>query len=120
MAKVTMIKAVTLKVSSMARSLSFYRDALGFQLTYGSERSSFSSLKAGDSYLNLELSEGVAGGWGMVIFYCDDVDAFHSRLKTEGFNPSPPRDASWGERFFHMTDPDGHELSFAQPMQKRT
>jgi len=23
-----------------------------------------------------------------------------------------PRDASWGERYFHMPDPDGHELSF--------
>src|SRR5438094_9365715 len=27
----------------------------------------------------------------------------------------PPRDAEWGERFFHVTDPDGHELSFAWP-----
>jgi len=22
-----------------------------------------------------------------------------------------PRDAEWGERFFHMDDPDGHELA---------
>jgi hypothetical protein len=28
-----------------------------------------------------------------------------------------PRDAEWGERFFHLTDPDGHELSFAWPLQ---
>jgi len=27
-----------------------------------------------------------------------------------------PRDAAWGERFFHVTDPDGHELSFAEPL----
>jgi uncharacterized glyoxalase superfamily protein PhnB len=27
---------------------------------------------------------------------------------------APPRDAAWGERFFHLTDPDGHELSFAR------
>ena len=27
------------------------------------------------------------------------------------------RDAEWGERFFHLTDPDGHELSFAWPMR---
>ncbi|MEC7657646.1 MAG: VOC family protein, partial [Pseudomonadota bacterium] len=25
-------------------------------------------------------------------------------------------DASWGERYFHITDPDGHELSFAHPL----
>jgi uncharacterized glyoxalase superfamily protein PhnB len=28
-----------------------------------------------------------------------------------------PRDAEWGERFFHLTDPDGHELSFAWPLR---
>jgi uncharacterized glyoxalase superfamily protein PhnB len=27
-----------------------------------------------------------------------------------------PRDAEWGERFFHLVDPDGHELSFARPL----
>jgi hypothetical protein len=25
-----------------------------------------------------------------------------------------PRDATWGERHFHVADPDGHELSFAR------
>ena len=29
-----------------------------------------------------------------------------------------PRDAEWGERFFHVTDPDGHELSFAKPLPR--
>jgi len=29
-----------------------------------------------------------------------------------------PRDAAWGERFFHLTDPDGHELSFAWPLRQ--
>jgi hypothetical protein len=27
------------------------------------------------------------------------------------------RDAEWGERFFHLVDPDGHELSFARPLR---
>ncbi|MHC4164482.1 MAG: VOC family protein, partial [Planctomycetota bacterium] len=27
-----------------------------------------------------------------------------------------PADAEWGERYFHITDPDGHELSFARPL----
>ena len=37
-------------------------------------------------------------------------------LRGKGFNPENPRDASWGERYFHMADPDGHELSFARPI----
>jgi hypothetical protein len=29
-----------------------------------------------------------------------------------------PRDAEWGERFFHLVD-DGHELSFARLLGSR-
>ena len=36
-----------------------------------------------------------------------------------GYRPdTAPRDAEWGERFFHVTDPDGHELSFAKPLRR--
>jgi uncharacterized glyoxalase superfamily protein PhnB len=52
-----------------------------------------------------------------VIFYVTDVDALHARIVASGYQPDiSPRDASWGERFFHITDPDGHELSFARPL----
>jgi uncharacterized glyoxalase superfamily protein PhnB len=51
--------------------------------------------------------------WGRLIFYVTDVDAFWNHLKDRGFDPEIPRDAAWGERYFHMPDPDGHELSFA-------
>ena len=32
------------------------------------------------------------------------------RTSWKGFHPDSPQDASWGERYFHMPDPDGHEL----------
>jgi hypothetical protein len=51
---------------------------------------------------------------GRLIFHVTDVDAFWTNLKEKGFDPEIPRDASWGERYFHMLDPDGHELSFAR------
>jgi uncharacterized glyoxalase superfamily protein PhnB len=31
---------------------------------------------------------------------------------------APPCDAPWGERFFHVVDPDGHEISFAWPLDR--
>jgi uncharacterized glyoxalase superfamily protein PhnB len=31
-----------------------------------------------------------------------------------GYTPTPPQNGVWGERYFHLTDPNGHELSFAQ------
>ncbi len=29
---------------------------------------------------------------------------------------APPRDAKWGEGYFHLADPEGHELSFSIPL----
>jgi uncharacterized glyoxalase superfamily protein PhnB len=52
-----------------------------------------------------------------LIFYVDDVDAVYNRLVEAGLTPAAaPQDASWGERYFHINDPDSHELSFARPL----
>jgi catechol 2,3-dioxygenase-like lactoylglutathione lyase family enzyme len=96
----------------------FYRNVLGMELLYGGEQESFSSLRANNSesaILNLEQGDTVPR-WGRLIFHVTYVDAFWTHLKERGFNPEIPRDASWGERYFHMLDPDGHELSFARPL----
>jgi len=112
------ISAVTFRVLNMKASVRFYKDVLGMEIIYGGEDGSFSSLRAKDAntpILNLEQGHSVPG-WGRVIFYVADVDAFWDHLRGKGFNPESPRDASWGERYFHMSDPDGHELSFARPI----
>ena len=112
------ISAITFRVSNMKASVHFYRNVLGMELLYGGERASFSSLRANDSesaILNLEQGDTVSS-WGRLIFRVTNVDAFWTHLKERGFNPEIPRDASWGERYFHMLDTDGHELSFAQPL----
>ena len=53
-----------------------------------------------------------------VIFYVSDVDALYERaiLLRLHLNHAP-RDAAWGERYFHLTDPDGHEVSFARLLE---
>src|SRR6266849_10194850 len=112
------ISAVTLRVAGMGVSVRFYRDVLGLEIIYGGEEAYFSSLrtKVGKNpILNLEQGKP-ATEWGRVIFYVVDVDAFWTHLKERGFDPERPRDASRGERYFHMADPDGHELSFARPI----
>ena len=111
------ISAVTFRVADMKESVRFYRDVLGMELLYGGEGACFSSLRAKDpqsAILNLEQGDPMTR-WGRLIFHVEDVDTFWSHLKEKGFNPEVPRDASWGERYFHMADPDGHELSFARP-----
>jgi len=108
------ISAVTFAVRDMARSIAFYRK-LGFEVLYGGERAAFSSLKVGEALVNLSTSPGYEHRWwGRVIFRIDNVDAHYRALQSHGLIFESPRDAAWGERFFHVTDPDGHELSFAE------
>ena len=112
------IAAVTLRVADMPRSVRFYRDVLGMEIVYGGEDASFSSLRAKDAedlILNLEQGRSVPG-WGRMIFYVANVDVFWEHLRGKGLQPESPRDAAWGERYFHMPDPDGYELSFARPI----
>lgn len=110
------ISAVTLAVRDMARSVDFYRDKVGLELLYGGESDSFSSFRVGDGYLNLILAQDKTWSWwGRLILYVDDVDALYQRLVQSGLNPSTtPQDAPWDERYFHINDPDSHELSFAK------
>lgn len=113
------ISAVTLLTARMAESVAFYV-ALGFHLLYGGPEASFTSFRAGDGYLNLQADPSGSIGrdvWGRVIFWVEDVDAMYRRAMGAGLVPEmEPSDARWGERFFHIRDPDGHELSFARPL----
>jgi catechol 2,3-dioxygenase-like lactoylglutathione lyase family enzyme len=112
------ISAVTLATRDMARTVRFYQ-SLGFSVRYGGAGASFTSLDAGASSLNLVVRprEGRLPWWGRVIFYVADVDGLYEHAIAGGLQPDmPPRDAEWGERYFHITDPDGHELSFAKPL----
>jgi catechol 2,3-dioxygenase-like lactoylglutathione lyase family enzyme len=117
---ITGISAVTLATHDMRRAVEFYR-LIGLPLLYGGEAASFTSFRAGDNYLNL-IAQPVArqwSWWGRLIFYDSDVDRLYARLVAAGYRPEdPPRDAEWGERFFHIADPDGHELSFAWPLPR--
>ena len=116
------ISAVTLATHDMRRSVDFYR-MLGFEMTYGGNDATFTSFRAGGGFLNLiaEPLERQWSWWGRVIFYESDVDALYARVLAAGYRPeAAPRDAEWGERFFHLIDPDGHELSFACPLPSQT
>jgi catechol 2,3-dioxygenase-like lactoylglutathione lyase family enzyme len=112
------ISAITLATHDMPRAVAFYQ-ALGFTLSHGGPESRFTSLHAGSGFVNLTAAPADRhwAWWGRVIFHVADVDAVHARALAAGLTPAfAPRDASWGERYFHIVDPDGHELSFARPL----
>lgn len=110
------LSAVTLGVTDMAASCAFY-EALGFERRSGGPVAAFTSYGIGPSYLNLQQVDAVETGWGRFIVFVDDVDAMHQRAVRAGMTPTmAPSDAPWDERYFHIDDPDGHEVSFARPL----
>jgi catechol 2,3-dioxygenase-like lactoylglutathione lyase family enzyme len=114
--RILALSAVTLATRDMARATRFY-DALGFTLRYGGAQADFSSYALGPAYLNLIAQDAPLCWWGRVIIHVSDVDAMHRLALDCGFAPhAAPADAPWGERYFHINDPDGHELSFAAPL----
>jgi catechol 2,3-dioxygenase-like lactoylglutathione lyase family enzyme len=136
MSQITMLSAVTLIISNMERSCRFYSNIPGFKLIYGGgSKDSFTTYQIGKykntTYLNLELKnlpnddsglENNNNNFGRIIFYTDDVNRLYSYFKTDKSISSlillenEPIDASWNERYFHIREPDGFQLSFAQPL----
>jgi len=126
--KVTKISAITLRISDMKKSVDFYSKIPNFKIVYGGSDSQFTSFLIDDaskSYLNLRISEVAAEvtHWSRIIFYVDDVDELFDYMENDetisrlGNLESKPVDAAWGERFFHVLDPDGYKLSFATPIR---
>ena len=117
------IDAITLTTPDMAASIAFYR-TVGFTISFGGEDSEFTtmSIEPNGPHVNFILDHGgdrALAPWGRVIFHVDDVDNLHRRLIAAGYQPdTEPADASWGERYFAIHDPGGHDLSFARPLDK--
>jgi len=110
------IDAVTLATHDMGSAVEFYT-SLGFERRYGGPEADFTSFHVGAGYLNLisQPADRAWSWWGRLIIHVSDVDAMYQLALSRGLEPeAPPRDAEWGERYFHLTDPDGHQLSFAR------
>ncbi len=114
------ISAVTLLVADMGASINFY-SSLGLEVLFGGSAANFTTLRVGAGCLNLQVDELSAGAprvpWGRVVIWVGDVDAVYRQVVSCGWKTETvPEDAPWGERYFHVRDPDGHELSFARPI----
>jgi catechol 2,3-dioxygenase-like lactoylglutathione lyase family enzyme len=138
--KVYKISAVTLIIKNMERSCNFYSQIPGFKLVYGgSGNDTFTSYEIGTDtlkmYLNLELlvhnsynhttnDKRRRKRFGRIIFHTEDVDKLYSYFKRSEciskliLFENEPTNAIWGERYFHIREPDGYQLSFARHIDK--
>jgi catechol 2,3-dioxygenase-like lactoylglutathione lyase family enzyme len=113
-------------VTELARSLAFYRDALGFELieTYPGAYARLRS-PGGTSTIALHALEPGrkmnAGLGGLRLYFeVEALDAFCAGLEAKGVVlDDPPTDMPWGWRHAYVRDPDGHELSLYRAGEKR-
>jgi catechol 2,3-dioxygenase-like lactoylglutathione lyase family enzyme len=112
----------------------------------GSPHDTFTTFEIGEEHiskicLNLELNKTITNNnhelhhnitdddnyrkrkhFGRIIFHTEDVDMIYSYFKNnENISnlisfENEPTNAAWGERYFHIREPDGYQLSFAKPI----
>jgi lactoylglutathione lyase len=119
----------------LTRSIEFYRDGLGFAVTYRFPED-------GDPvYVAAELPDGSRLGLGQLApdgkgvhglrqrpalghlfelcVYHDDVDAAVAELEGRGHRVlQQPNDTAWGERIAFVADPDGNPVMITAPVDE--
>lgn len=113
---------VCLLVEDIGRSVGFYRDMLGFDLSQ--QNPTFAKFRAAGICLALwqsgtmvahtglaevSLSAGARGFIGLPMDSPEQVDRLHDRLSASNVSIEvPPRDFPWGARCCFFRDPDAH------------
>lgn len=117
-----------IRVLDEARSVAFYRTALGLEVV---DRLAFDGftllyLRAPEGPFELELTVNhgrtepyaLGDGYGHLAVAVQDLEAEHARLAAAGINPGPIRDMQHQgkplARFFFITDPDGYRTEVLQ------
>ncbi len=122
------LNAITLRTTDMAAAVAFY-ELIGCSIVFGGPDTDFTTMGIDDfetgsatNFVNLTAEQpnlGRPAFWGRYIIFVDDPDAYHNRLVAAGHTPlMAPSNASWSERYFHVLDPDGHEVSLARPLRE--
>lgn len=130
MISISSLNHIAIIASDYQRSLTFYREVLGFELiseTWRAERRSMmAKLSLNGSYL-LELftfpdapkrlSYPEALGLRHIAFTVPDLEEAVEDLCAHGFTPEPIReDPTTGERCFFCADPDGLPVEFVETL----
>jgi lactoylglutathione lyase len=111
-----------LTTGDMGRALGFYRDLLGFQVSYQfppDGEPGYVALDLGRSHLGIGASTDEAGpapgdGRFTLWVYADDCDAAVEHLPGHGVRVlAEPADQPWGERMAEVADPDGNKVIVA-------
>ncbi|WP_374547424.1 VOC family protein [Rhodoblastus sp.] len=125
-----MAKAIhsMIRVVDEARSVTFYRQAFGFEVADRLDFPTFTLvyLRNGEADFEIELTINkgraepyeLGTAYGHVAFAVDDLDAEHARFKALGYAPRDVKefkpDGNLLARFFFVEDPDGYQIEMLQ------
>ncbi|MFG1990591.1 VOC family protein [Actinoplanes sp. NPDC048988] len=109
-----------LTTPDLARSLRFYRDLLGGEVTYrfpADGDPAYVSVKIGGSHLGIGRQDepGTLANERVTLWvYARECDAGLARLRDGGVEVvQEPADQPWGERMAMVADPDGNRVIIA-------
>jgi lactoylglutathione lyase len=112
-----------LSTGDLPRALGFYRDLLGFEVSYRFPPDgdpAYVALDLGRSHLGIGADQAAGnepaadGGRFTLWVYADDCDAAVEHLRRHGVRVlAEPVDQPWGERMAEVADPDGNRVIVA-------
>jgi lactoylglutathione lyase len=124
---------VRLLVDDYRACFRFYRDVMGFPVTFGDEEGAYADFDAGaDLSLALFVRQyqtdhvgapaAASGDKVAIIFEVEDVDAAIEELRGRGapVSAEPADRADWGSRVGYVRDPDGTLIELNQPLPQET
>jgi lactoylglutathione lyase len=108
-----------LTTTDMARMLGFYRDLLGYAVSYQfppEGEPGYVGLDLGGTHLGIgaDPAAGERGDRFTLWVYAEDCDAAVAHLRKHGVRVlAEPADQPWGERMATVEDPDGNKVIVA-------
>jgi uncharacterized glyoxalase superfamily protein PhnB len=115
--------ATIFTVQDLVASVAYYRDKIGFDVTFQYGEPPFYACLCRDK-VSLHLRDAnrnakwVAGN-GAIAVFVDDVDSLHVDLVKRGAKVlQAPRDYAYGMRDFDVADPDGNRLTFGMAISR--
>jgi lactoylglutathione lyase len=120
-----------LLVDDYKKCFLFYRDVLGFDVSWGDETSLYGQFKVGNSYLGIferkQMDEALGCEYTpadmnvdktALIFKVDDVEEKYLELKGKvDFISKPQEQVGWGIKVAHFRDPDGSLIEIYENLE---
>jgi len=113
------VYAVRVFSSNWAESLEFYKNMIGFPLSFADENLEWAQFDVGSTYLGLERCdsqdpecEELVGRFVGLSIEVRDIDSTYENLTAKGVKfTGPPEKQTWGGTLAHFIDPDNNVIT---------